>query len=119
MATLSEIAEKELSGIPFTDEERRFLRSVIYHHYWETVEICTRPHEVERETGWYRDLYFDDPWDDTEQPAREPDALIADVHTDPNSPGYEILHVGTGDPETPTSGRWRPTLSTSRSTSIA
>jgi hypothetical protein len=98
MSRLRGIAEKELSGTPFTDEEKQFLRSIIYNlQSYEGSHCSDDPVTMYYEVGWYRELYFKTfVWEES-RTAREPDALIADIHTDPNSGG--VLHVGTGDPE--------------------
>jgi hypothetical protein len=95
MARLRGIAEKELSGAPFTEDEKRFLKSIIYHHWKEWWDGCS-PGWMWTHTGWYQRLFFRLDGRETE-PATEPDALIADIHTDPNTRG--ILHVATGHPE--------------------
>jgi hypothetical protein len=88
MTWLREIAEKELDGRPFTDEERAFLQAVLYK-----PEV---PCE-EGGAGWYRRLYFG-AFALDEEPGLRRDALIADIHTDPGRPS-RVLHVATGDPE--------------------
>jgi hypothetical protein len=90
MGKLAVIADKELSGTPFSAEEVEFLADVLYFD-----EGC----EGTEHTGWYRDLFFS--WDGT-SPGKE-DLLIADVHTQPTDAegamvGH-VLHVATGSPE--------------------
>jgi hypothetical protein len=93
MTRLREIAEKELNGAPFSNDEQQFLRSIVYDT-WEEEGGC---HTGDVAGGWYNELYFNSSGWAEPGPAREPDALIADVHTDPNE--RAVLHVGTGDPD--------------------
>jgi hypothetical protein len=89
MAILAVIAEKELSGEPFTAEESGFLADVLF-----LEDDC-----IPSESGWYSDLYFSN----SQAPATEADIIIADVHTQPSDSSGAIvghvLHVGTGAPE--------------------
>ncbi|MBD3336330.1 MAG: DUF3160 domain-containing protein [Candidatus Eisenbacteria bacterium] len=96
MSRLHGIAEKELCGDPFTEDELNFLRSVIYTSHVEHIEGCSDFDEAQ-EYGWYprlvylREGLYENP------PLKEPDALVADVHTNPRD--SEIFHVATGHPE--------------------
>ncbi len=87
MDRLEAISQKELHGGDFTEDERRFLASVIY--------TPDQPCE-ESGDGWYRMLYYLS-WTDASNTAQARDALVADVHTDPNT--RSVLHVATGEPE--------------------
>jgi hypothetical protein len=81
---LGKLAQKELDGRPFTDDERGFVKDIISVSWHGGGCGGRRP----TYTGWYRELIYrgmPDVW--------EP--VIADVHTDPNS--QKVLEVGTGD----------------------
>jgi hypothetical protein len=81
---LAKLAQKELDGQPFTDDERGFVKDIISVS-WRGGG-CGGP--TPTYSGWYRDLIYQgkpDLWKPT----------IADVHTDPNS--QNVLEVGTGD----------------------
>jgi hypothetical protein len=95
---LQTMAEKELRLEPFTRDENLFLRSVVVRKYEQYNTGCVL---MNRETwdGWYYSLF--QPFGDGRYGADV--ALIADVHTNPNTevvlpPG--VLHVGIGDPAT-------------------
>lgn len=84
MDIFREIAEKELSGLPISDAEITFLKTMISAYMASGPSI----------TGWFNDLFFDPlnalNWDFT----------VADVHTQPtdqsgNVVGH-VLHVGNG-----------------------
>jgi hypothetical protein len=90
---LQTLAEKELRLEPFTKDEELFLKSIAIRQLEEVDNICAK---VIREewNGWYLDLF---PWRDDNP------ALIADIHTNPNTaPEYpallppSVLHIGTG-----------------------
>lgn len=103
LGQLGAIATKELAGDPFTEDELGFLRSAVYetHYVPESGEPCS--HGYTEHNGWYPQLIYatfessrtHDEEDSGD--AMEPDAIVADVHTDPNGPA--VLHVATGDPE--------------------
>jgi hypothetical protein len=81
---LAKLAQKELDGQPFNDDERGFIKDIISVS-WRGGG-CGGPTPVY--SGWYPDLIYlgrPDAW--------EP--VIADVHTDPNT--GDVLEVGTGD----------------------
>jgi hypothetical protein len=83
-ARLAKLAQKELDGEPFSDDERGFVKDIISVS-WRGGG-CGGPRPIY--SGWYADLIYrgaPDAW--------EP--VIADVHTDPNS--GNVLEVGTGD----------------------
>jgi hypothetical protein len=71
LSILTGIAEKELAQQVLSQEETRFLRDVV------EIEESSGP---ARFRGWYPGLFYGKPGD-----CREYDALIADVHTDPDS----------------------------------
>lgn len=88
MDTLHTISVKELSGIEFSNEERTFLKTVLY-----SVTSCG-----DHVNGWYPELLFDVPtlleWSDKK------DYVVADFHTAPSDEygkkiGY-VKHSGTG-----------------------
>jgi hypothetical protein len=89
MTKLAVIADKELTGEAFTDEERTFLHQVLF----EIQAGCT-----DAESGWLRSLYFED----GDWPVSRADRIVADVHTQPTdesgAPVGYVLHAGTGDP---------------------
>ena len=85
MKQLRVLAEKELAGEPFTDDEVAFLKQTVMGE-----EGCGAPIF----SGWYPTLFY--LGSDT---AGEWDPTIADVHTNPNAgplPGPDVLHVATG-----------------------
>ena len=100
---LGRIATKELMGESFTEDEFRFLQSAAYdtHYYPADGDACS--HGSTEHLGWYPDLIYASfvngrsIEDDFAGTALEPDAVVADVHTDPNR--RQVLHVATGDPE--------------------
>lgn len=84
MGIFKEIAEKELSGLPLSDIEITFLKTMISEYMVSGPSI----------TGWFNDLFYD-PWN-----ALNWDYTVADVHTQPtdqwgNLVGH-VLHVGNG-----------------------
>ena len=83
--SLAVIAQKELDGTPFTEDERTFLRRVIYD-----IDIGC----AVGLGGWYTRMYYDGP------AAEKPDMVVADIHTAPADESGTIvgwvLHVGTG-----------------------
>jgi hypothetical protein len=81
---LEGLARKELTGQPFSDAEKKFIKEVVRKESHgggcggPTIEF----------TGWYKDLLYShdpDSWEPT----------IADVHTDPNSGA--VLEAAVGD----------------------
>jgi len=88
MDTLHTISVKELSGLEFSNEEKTFLKRVLY-----SITSCG-----DHVNGWYPELLFDVPnlleWSDKR------DYIVADIHTAPsdeygNVVGY-VKHSGTG-----------------------
>ena len=84
--TLATISEKELAGIPVDEDERVFLRKMLY----EQQVGCAVSID-----GWYKDLYFGGG-----DQAQLPDMVVADVHTTPTDASGAmvgwVLHAGTG-----------------------
>lgn len=89
---LQDIAQAELEELPLTDSQLAFLKDLV-----RVDGVCGMP----LFDGWYPDLLYDyaDSGNaiDGEGNAFTFDPTIADVHTDPNTPG-RILHVGVGHP---------------------
>lgn len=84
-ATLRDMAQQELTGMPFTAEQMAFLNDAVTSE----GKGCGGP---EVYTGWYGRLLFD-------KSDEEMDPTIADVHTDPGGTRPPaVLHVGTGLP---------------------
>lgn len=85
MLKLGTIAEKELSGIPISEEEDTWLKEMLY------LEAMSGAPPF---SGWISDLFYD-PFKTIER-----DFLVADVHTQPTEyNGAEVgkvFHVGTG-----------------------
>jgi hypothetical protein len=88
-AILRDMAERQLRGEPFTDEQMAFINQAV------TVQPlgCDGPEIAD---GWYGQLFFDP------ESGPEYDPTIADVHTQPTDEGGapvgRVLHVGTGRP---------------------
>ncbi len=86
MVKLRVMADKELAGEPFTEDEIAFLKTTI-----QSQMGCGDPVF----SGWYPSLY----WGGSEE-VDEWAPTIADVHTNPNQgplPGPNVLHVATGN----------------------
>ncbi len=88
---LKTIAEKELNGVPFTDEEIKFLKSAIKIN---NDGMCGSPNF----NGWYTELYLD--YSMREENLFDKDYVVADYHTSPtdesgNMVGW-VAHAGTG-----------------------
>ncbi len=85
MGRLEVLAAKELAGEPFSDAEREWLMTMLFHH----GKSGEPPY-----SGWYADLFFDI-WD-----ASEWDHTIVDVHTQPTDESGvvvgRVLHTGVG-----------------------
>lgn len=84
--TLAGIAEKELNATVLSTEETDFLARMLY----KESMVC-----YEEIDGWYPRLYYGEPGR-----VREPDMIVADVHTAPadengNYVGW-VVHAGTG-----------------------
>ncbi|MBN2528178.1 MAG: DUF3160 domain-containing protein [Deltaproteobacteria bacterium] len=88
---LSEMAQQELDGAPFTAEQLGFVNDAIRIGYQDAG--CA---EIPYAAGWYADLFFD------MDSALDMDPTIADVHTQPADESGamvgKILHVATGLP---------------------
>jgi len=88
MLTLQDIAGKEKSGSPLSEDDLAFLKAMM------TVEMTGGCAPEPSITGWFNKLYFDP------QKALQADFTVADVHTQPtdrmgNVVG-NVLHVGNG-----------------------
>ena len=96
MQTLGTIAQKELDGIPPTEEEVAFMKEMLYMRMRSVV--C---YFWEEPDGWYGDLlYGEDPVESTEVEGQASECVVADYHTVPtdragNLVGW-VLHAGTG-----------------------
>lgn len=90
-STLADMAERELRGEPFSDEQLAFINQAV--RIEKQNAGCTT---IDVPDGWYAHLFFD--------PAKsiEFNPTIADVHTQPadeaGNPVGKVLHVGTGNP---------------------
>ncbi|MFQ6674060.1 MAG: DUF3160 domain-containing protein [Fidelibacterota bacterium] len=86
MIRLEKLALKEVSGEPFNDEERDFLKRMLFVDGGSGAPPFS---------GWYADLFY------TVSDAARRDFLVADVHTQPTDAGGtpvgRILHVGVGE----------------------
>jgi hypothetical protein len=82
---LEVLARKEISGEPFSNEEAKWLQTMLF----PDGESGKPPF-----TGWYSDLFFNT-WH-----ASENDYTVVDIHTQPtDQPGNvvgKVLHAGTG-----------------------
>ena len=86
MDRLEAIAQKELDGEPFTEDEKEYLCEMLFT---TSEEYAVLPFD-----GWFVDLFYDS------NNTIEGDYLVADVHTQPtdefgNVVG-RVLHVGVG-----------------------
>lgn len=88
--TLKTIAQKELDHLPFNENEKNFLKRMLYNN---PEHVCGGPAHI----GWYPKLYYDD-YDRTE--FYKADYLVADYHTAPTdasgAPVGWVKHAGTG-----------------------
>ncbi len=89
--TLQNIADKELSNIPFSDGEISFLKRLIYNN---PDHMCGAPEYL----GWYPRLFYD--FSGIEDYFHKKDFVVADYHTAPtdengNFVGW-VKHAGTG-----------------------
>jgi len=91
MGTLEGLARKQLTGQPFTDEERLFLRHTVERHDSREAGYAPEP----TWSGWYLDLVYRRGANDTRALDFEP--TVADVHTDGHT--LTALTVGTGGAE--------------------
>ena len=84
MQQFKSISEKELTGIPLTDPEVTFLKTMINGYMASGPSI----------SGWYNDFYFNE-WEGLTW-----DFTVADVHTQPTDEFGavvgNVLHVGNG-----------------------
>lgn len=86
MGSLKALAEKELAGEAFTDDDVLYLKTTVMGDMGCGAPVFS---------GWYPTLFY--PYSDK---TGEWDPTIADVHTNPNSgplPGPNVLHVATGN----------------------
>ena len=87
MQTLGTIAQKELDGIPPTEQEVAFMKEMLYLRTKSVI--------------WYGDLlYGEDPVESDEAEGQASECVVADYHTIPtdragNLIGW-VLHTGTG-----------------------
>ncbi len=83
---LSILAQKELDGKVFSDDENEWLQSMLF---------ALGGSGMPPYTGWYSELFFDE-WD-----AASGDYTIVDVHTQPTDKSGnvvgKVLHVGVGE----------------------
>jgi hypothetical protein len=85
MKTLAKLADKELAGEPFTDDETRMLKHTISIKETHDPDYGT----LRDYSGWYCNLLYRRPAGiDQWQPT------VADVHTDPNN--LQALETGVG-----------------------
>jgi len=85
---LKTIAQKELDGLPYNEEETSFIKNTIVEK--EKDMVCTK---VTTYAGWYPMLFYQG----VDESVRR-DPVVADVHTNPDKDsGPQVLHVGTGD----------------------
>lgn len=91
MDTLKNIAQKELDGILLSNQEKLFLKKMIYEEAFGCAEGFN---------GWYAKLFY---YDHNHQfnGLMNKDHIVADIHTVPADCGGGIIgaipHVGTGD----------------------
>ncbi|MGE5316148.1 MAG: DUF3160 domain-containing protein [Acidobacteriota bacterium] len=83
--TLGSIAQKELSKTPLTDDEKGFLRRMLF-----VYQICGGGY-----SGWYYRMFYTGA-----EGFRRDDRIVADIHTCPtdeagNMVGW-VMHAGTG-----------------------
>lgn len=84
--TLEGIAGRELAGEAMTEEQKLFLKTVLYNVPADCAPVYT---------GWYARLFYTG-----EQGLLTEDLVVADVHTQPTDAAGEavgrVLHAGTG-----------------------
>lgn len=83
--TLRAIAQKQLDGLPYSEEETSFIKNTILEKPLDV--ICAT---VISYAGWYPMLFYQGVDD-----AVLRDPVVADVHTNPRD--LQVLHAGTGD----------------------
>ncbi len=88
--TLSIIAQKELDMILLNQNEKDFLKRMLYNN---PDHICGAPDHI----GWYPTLYYEDL---EQSELHKTDYLVADYHTAPTDAGGTyvgwVKHAGTG-----------------------
>ena len=88
--TISIIAQKELDNVGLTEDDKNFLKRILYNN---PEQVCGGPAHV----GWYPSLFFND-WDQAE--FHKEDYLVADYHTSPTDAAGALVgwvkHAGTG-----------------------
>lgn len=93
--TLETLANKELSGTPFDENEEEFLKRVLTSVY--TEGFCG----ITPADGWYVEMFYGFDLGESSKSAYDADYVIADVHTQPTdefgAPVGKVLHVGVGD----------------------
>lgn len=82
--TLREISEKQFAQKELTKDETKFIEEIVQIDFG-----CGGPPDF---SGWYPGLFYKDPAD-----CGKWDALVADVHTDPNDETGSVLHQGVGN----------------------
>ena len=86
MEKLELLAGKQLQGIPFSEEENNWLKSMLFSEGGSGIPPYS---------GWYTDLFYDK-WD-----AAEGDFTVVDVHTQPTDESGnvvgKVLHTGIGE----------------------
>ena len=86
MEKLEFLAGKQLQGIPFSEEENDWLKSMLFREGGSGIQ----PYSV-----WYTDLFYDK-WD-----AAEGDFRVVDIHTQPTDEAGnvvgKVLHTGVGE----------------------
>lgn len=89
--SLAVIAQKEIDGIPLTQQEEYWLRCIIYN---------VNPGSGSYFDGWYSRLYYRDEEYENNKGLLENDFLVADIHTVPTycggAPLGAVVHAGTG-----------------------
>lgn len=88
--TLANIAQKELDMTPLSDDEKGFLKRMLFNN---PDLICGAPQHI----GWYPELYYQD---FEQNDFHKEDYLVADYHTEPTDEGGNyvgwVKHAGTG-----------------------
>ena len=91
MDTLSTVSDKILNGVPFSEKEIYFLKTIIYN---QPAGSGTSPYG-----GWYSRLFYMDFFNNFKG-LMQKDHVVADIHTVPTNCGGVVIgaipHVGTG-----------------------